>query len=384
MARVISRGGSRPERVDAGGSQPVSSNCLRAVRPARCARHGRCGRPVAARSRAACGGAAPPRALAGDWPTRCGGSRGAFVKRLIDACEQRQKGADRVSLACIDGSASGDCIANWLDHRIFQIHPSARAVPADNSCVGNGCTGKTPTITRRKIGLMEPDAQLAPRVLLAVSDALLRRVASAALRSRGFSVSATTEGPAALTLATSFSPDVVMVDLQLPSPHGGSLFRQRCASFGLVWLVGIAPPDATTCVSVPCGGCRRRCFAPVPRRVGPRCQALLRRPSSCTAVGIRSMLRLTLRPLTATSRRKEIRVRNHDIPVTRIEFALFEKLCRRPSEVCHAPTARRVWGPNWVGDTHVVDVHLSNLRRKLQLRAPSCASSHRLRVSDSG
>jgi hypothetical protein len=40
---------------------------------------------------------------------------------------------------------------------------------------------------------MEPDAQLAPRVLLAVGDALLRRIAAAALRSRGFSVSATTE-----------------------------------------------------------------------------------------------------------------------------------------------------------------------------------------------
>src|SRR3977135_382677 len=86
---------------------------------------------------------------------------------------------------------------------------------------------------------MEPDAQLAPRVLVAVSDALLRRVASAALRARGFSVSATTEGPAALPLATSFTPDVVMVDLQLPSPHGGSLFdtmRELTDSY----VVGIA------------------------------------------------------------------------------------------------------------------------------------------------
>ena len=40
---------------------------------------------------------------------------------------------------------------------------------------------------------MEPDAQLAPRVLLAVNDALLRRVAGVALRERGFSVSATTD-----------------------------------------------------------------------------------------------------------------------------------------------------------------------------------------------
>ena len=46
---------------------------------------------------------------------------------------------------------------------------------------------------------MEPDAQLAPRVLLVVGDPLLRRVSSSALRSRGYSVSATTEEEAALT-----------------------------------------------------------------------------------------------------------------------------------------------------------------------------------------
>ena len=73
-------------------------------------------------------------------------------------------------------------------------------------------------------------------------------------------------------------------------------------------------------------------------------------------------------------------MRNHDIPVTRIEFALFEQLCRRPSEVCaRTQLLEEVWGPNWVGDTHVVDVHLSNLRRKLQLRAPELRFIHTVR-----
>ena len=92
---------------------------------------------------------------------------------------------------------------------------------------------------------MEPDAQLAPRVLLAVADPLLRRVASSALRSRGYSVSATTEEEAALTLARSFSPDVVMVDLDLPSPEGGNLFDTMRALTD-AYIVGIAPPDADT------------------------------------------------------------------------------------------------------------------------------------------
>ena len=69
-----------------------------------------------------------------------------------------------------------------------------------------------------------------------------------------------------------------------------------------------------------------------------------------------------------------------DVPVTRIEFALFEQLCRRPAEVCsRTELLEEVWGPNWVGDTHVVDVHLSNLRRKLQQRAPELRFIHTVR-----
>ena len=75
---------------------------------------------------------------------------------------------------------------------------------------------------------------------------------------------------------------------------------------------------------------------------------------------------LQIGPLTVDVGRKEIQVHGADVPVTRIEFALFEQLCRHPAEVrARVQLLEEVWGPNWVGDTHVVDVHLSNLRRKI-------------------
>ena len=86
-------------------------------------------------------------------------------------------------------------------------------------------------------------ARLALVAQQSVADPLLRRVASSALRARGYSVSATTEEEAALTLARSFSPDVVMVDLELPSPEGGNLFDTMRALTD-AYIVGIAPPDA--------------------------------------------------------------------------------------------------------------------------------------------
>ncbi len=229
---------------------------------------------------------------------------------------------------------------------------------------------------------MEPDAQLAPRVLLAVRDELLRRVASTALRTRGFSVSATTEETAAITLALSFNPDVILVDLDLPSPSGGSLF-DLLRGISEAYLVGIAPPDADEVrVRALRGGADDVISTPLNfEEVAARCQALLRRPRNLrTRWDPMKASVITIGPLSVDLGRKEIRINGRDVSVTRIEFALFEQLCRHPAEVCtRAQLLDEVWGPHWIGDTHVVDVHLSNLRRKLQQQSPDLRFIHTVR-----
>ena len=229
---------------------------------------------------------------------------------------------------------------------------------------------------------MEPESQLAPSVLLAVADPMLRRVASSALRTRGYSVSATTEEEAALMLARSFSPDVVMVDLELPSPEGGSLFDTMRALTD-AYIVGIAPPDADNArIRALRAGADDVVSSMInPDELAARCQAMLRRPRQLHSRWDPMQASLiSLGALTVDVGRKEIRVNSLDVAVTRIEFALFEQLCRRPAEVCsRQELLEEVWGPNWVGDTHVVDVHLSNLRRKLQMIEPDLRFIHTVR-----
>ena len=70
---------------------------------------------------------------------------------------------------------------------------------------------------------MDHDTNITPRILIAVDDVDLRRVSVAGLRSSGFCVSAPTDGDAAVMLAESFSPDVVIVDSFLMSPCGRPL-----------------------------------------------------------------------------------------------------------------------------------------------------------------
>ena len=52
--------------------------------------------------------------------------------------------------------------------------------------------------------------------------------------------------------------------------------------------------------------------------------------------------------------------------LTRIEFDLLDALSESPRVAfTRRQLLERVWGPNWFGDEHVVDVHIANLRRKL-------------------
>jgi DNA-binding response OmpR family regulator len=54
------------------------------------------------------------------------------------------------------------------------------------------------------------------------------------------------------------------------------------------------------------------------------------------------------------------------IELTRIEFDLLETMSANPRLVfTRQQLLDKVWGPNWFGDDHVVDVHVANLRKKI-------------------
>jgi DNA-binding response OmpR family regulator len=229
---------------------------------------------------------------------------------------------------------------------------------------------------------MEHDTNIAPRILIAVDDPDLRRISVAGLRSAGFSVSAPTDGDAAIMLAESFSPDVLIVSSRLRSPDGRPLY-ERLRDSSEQYLLCITEEGAhRTRAAVLFSGADDAVSIPIsPEELAARCHALLRRPRQMQSRLDSAMTStLTLGPLTIDLGRREVRVDDEEVATTRIEFSLLEQLCRRPTEVCtREDLLDAVWGPKWVGDNHVVDVHLSNLRRKLDKAAPDVKVIHTVR-----
>lgn len=210
-------------------------------------------------------------------------------------------------------------------------------------------------------------AETSPRALVTLQQNSDRRSVEAALQRLGYSVRATNDPVATEVLLRTYEPNIMVLDAYEAYPQSSELLQQvrRCPDIHTV-VIGADTHDERIVIL------RNGADDALPTEVAPdevamRCQVVLRRHTSeRSGSGGGNPRVLYFGPLTLDLGRREMRVDHHVIAATRLEFDLFAHLCQHPLEVCSRPDLLTgVWGPHWVGDTHVVDVHLSNLRRKL-------------------
>ncbi|HAP77764.1 MAG TPA: DNA-binding response regulator [Acidimicrobiaceae bacterium] len=188
-------------------------------------------------------------------------------------------------------------------------------------------------------------------------------VASTVLVAAGHSVHTATTVAQAMSQLHRVRPQVVVLDLSLPDGDGLDLCRHICEhsdAFVLMVTGRDTPDDRVRGFGAGADDYLIKPYSP--RELGVRVDALLRRPrGGLPALALRRCGDLLIDPRT-----REVHIGDDRIEVTRIEFGLLEALSARP----HAVLSRRelldrVWGDQWVADDHVVDVHIANLRRKI-------------------
>lgn len=63
---------------------------------------------------------------------------------------------------------------------------------------------------------------------------------------------------------------------------------------------------------------------------------------------------------------REVWVDNDLVAITRTEYEILDSLASDPRRVItRTALVQRIWGQDWLGDDHVLDVHMSSLRRKI-------------------
>ena len=181
------------------------------------------------------------------------------------------------------------------------------------------------------------------------------------LAGAGFEVRAEADAAAALAVTEQFAPDVVLVDLG-PPEAGGIELCERIRALTDAYVVAVsARADEEDKLRALAAGADDYVTKPFsPRELLARIHAMLRRPRR-RSVEPRRVGRLTI-DLAA----REVTVDGRPVELSPIEFDLLDALVEHPRvALTRRQLLDRVWGPNWFGDAHVVDVHVSSLRRKL-------------------
>lgn len=202
-----------------------------------------------------------------------------------------------------------------------------------------------------------------PHALVVDDEPPLVRLVSAYLEREGFSVSTAADGEEALRLARERPPDVVVLDLMLPGIDGLEVCRRiRTFSDAYVVMLTARAEELDKIVGLSTGADDYVTKPFSPGELVARIRAMLRRPrADQTRTGTRRVGDLEIGPLA-----REVTRDGRSIALTRLEFDLLDALSERPNVAfTRSRLLERVWGPDWFGDEHVVDVHVANLRRKL-------------------
>jgi DNA-binding response OmpR family regulator len=189
-------------------------------------------------------------------------------------------------------------------------------------------------------------------------------LATALLRNAGYDTATAADGAGALEQVRSTRPDVILLDLGLPDTDGIDLCRQiREVTNAYLIMLTARADEVDKVLGFKLGADDYVTKPYSPRELLARIEALLRRSRTEPEPDTETR---TIGDLVVHPDAHRVTVDGTEVPLTRIEFAILDVLTERPDRVLSRETLReRVWGADWFTGDHVVDVHMANLRKKI-------------------
>jgi len=215
---------------------------------------------------------------------------------------------------------------------------------------------------RRQRGEAGSTAASRLRVLVVDDEKPLAELVASYLEREGFEVSLASDGERAVELARELDPSVIVLDLMLPVLDGVEACRRiRGFSDAYIVMLTAKAEEADKIVGLSTGADDYVTKPFSPPELVARIRAMLRRPRTGGNAGKRQIGALEIDPSA-----REVSVDGQRVELTKLEFDLLDALAAEPRVVfSRRQLLERVWGIDWFGDDHVVDVHLANVRRKL-------------------
>jgi two-component system, OmpR family, KDP operon response regulator KdpE len=206
---------------------------------------------------------------------------------------------------------------------------------------------------------------MSERILVADDEPQIGRLLKTSLGARGYEVAVASDGQAALDLAASWRPDLILLDLGLPSIDGLEVCRQVRAWSQMpiiVLTVRDSEQDKVAALDLGADDYLTKPFGT---------DELLAR----IRVALRHAARLSVNEepvrdfgdLTIDLARRLVVVRGQDVHLTPREYELLRVLATQAGKVLtHRMLLRSVWGSAYEQDVPTLRVFVTQLRRKIE------------------
>ena len=190
------------------------------------------------------------------------------------------------------------------------------------------------------------------------------------LEGAGFTTVVATDGPTAVDMHRVHHPDLVILDVMLPGMDGFEVCRAiRREADTPVLMLTARTDDVDAIVGLELGADD---YLTKPFQLEElMAKAILRRTDGTVRLG----RPIEIGSLRIDPRRREVVVGERGVELRGREFDLLAALARDPGVVLSRESLLEdVWGTDFPGETRTVDVHVSELRRKLGPEGPTIES----------
>ncbi|KLU63191.1 transcriptional regulatory protein SrrA [Peptococcaceae bacterium CEB3] len=207
------------------------------------------------------------------------------------------------------------------------------------------------------------------KVLLVDDEAGLRELVKVYLENAGFDVSEAADGVEAEEILNRECFDLIILDIMMPRMNGLELCQRIRARQNLPILLLTAKGEVEDrLLGFDCGADDYLVKPFSPRELTARAKAVLRRSSASSASEGGPLDYPHLLIDTALHR---VEWHRQAIILTPKEFSLLAFLAKSPRQVfSREQIMSQAWGENYFAEFRVVDVHIKNLREKLNAVAP--------------
>ena len=210
------------------------------------------------------------------------------------------------------------------------------------------------------------------RILVADDEPSVRDSVSYALTQEGYEVTRAVDGSDAdAKLAGEMAFDLLILDIMMPGRSGLDICREvraRSAVPIIILTAKDAEVDKVVGLEVGADDYVTKPFSV--RELLGRVRAQLRRRELDRAPKSEPNTEISAGPVSMDLVRHVVRVRGEQVNLTRSEFQLLRLLAGRPGEVFRRhQIMEELWQTEFDGDVRACDVHISNLRQKVEVDA---------------